>query len=415
MSWFSKLFKSKPQVTKSANQPIRIVGDRAFYPDDLINQLGRNGLGLRDYYGYLLHGYARNPYVGSAVNLITNTAATIPIQASSDDEVDGSFDFSEYLSHEQYIKVLINLLITGNAYLLKIRPDEDMSVIARLAGRNDSFTGLRVMYTPQVTINTVDGREYSKVLGYTYRDAAQIPAEDVIHIKFCNPVEDDHYGLSPLSKAETAFQASNNILAGEAFMHKNMGAQGVLSPKTSEYASDEDELRRIQKSLNERSAGVQNFGQITASTTAVEYVSTAKSPKDLMSVEGDTAKKGTIAACYNISPILIGDTSASTYDNYQTAREAMYEQAIFPLMELVNNALESDLLPEIDREGQKLVIDKSGIEALNKTDKTLSEKYAIDIQNGVITSEQVHDLLYPDLPFIAPATPESQPTGNQDE
>lgn len=383
----------------------QLVDGRTFVS---LDRIGFGGItNIQDFRLFLEDGYGSNPDVYAAINRISIPISAL-IREVKDDEgeviEDGELD--RLLNGLDYEKVSINLLATGNAYIWKqpkagALTEFEQSVSAIIGNDAPSqIECLKVLYTPDVTINTTDGTAYGEVSGYTYKSATPIPPEQIIHIKLPNTVEDSHYGLSPLYAAYMAWRASSNILASEAFIHDNMGTQGFLSQKGGDFASDLKEIDALNETFKSRNSGSKLSGQIHVTSNSYDYFNIGFTPKDLMSVEAHASKRAVIASVYSISPTLLGDMASSTYDNYTTAQEALYTDAVLPLDDRITRALTDQLIKSEFVLDAKLTTDTSGIEALNKTDKVLSEKVAIDLASGVITASEGRSILYPELPEI---------------
>jgi hypothetical protein len=84
-------------------------------------------------------------------------------------------------------------------------------------------------------------------------------------------------------------------------------------------------------------------------------------------LEGQGYNSAQTANIYNLAPQVIGDTSASTYDNYEQAVYGSYTECIFPLMDKVSGTWNRWLVPMYpDLKNAVLGYDKQSVETIQK-------------------------------------------------
>jgi phage portal protein BeeE len=80
-----------------------------------------------------------------------------------------------------------------------------------------------------------------------------------------------------------------------------------------------------------------------------------------------------ICRVMNVPPEMVGFSSSKTYSNYQTARRALYTEAVFPILELIVNELNHWLLPVYD-DRLVLGIDRDAVDAIREERVALFDK-----------------------------------------
>ena len=345
---------------------------------------------------FVQNGYGRNPYVYAVVDRIADVAAGLPRILTDEDggELRGSLASSAFLSlidtnkDEFYHKVISSLLVTGNAF---IYADND-AMFGPFPGE------LVVLLAQDVTIITTDGTESGPVRGYSVSSGGIIPAEDVLHIRFPNIVEDTNWGLSPLYSGQSVYTASNNTFTAKAAILENRGVSGILSAKDSNMPINPKDQKELQDNWNGRANGAQKFGGVHVTTAAMDYLDIGMSSSDLQLVEQNLENLRDVCRIYGVDSSLFGDPSNRTYSNQEQAKEAFYIDCILPLCKKVDNALGGWLLKDkFSVDGALWCVDVSQIGVLNKPEQELSTKLIGEVSSGIITIDEARAFLYPEL------------------
>lgn len=163
-----------------------------------LSQLAAPRWGRRDPSSLVRDGYLRNAVVYRCVRLIAESAASIPLRASSEELSELLARPSPEESGKQFLERLYaELQLTGNAFAEQIGFEEEDAPRA--------LYGLRAQRMSALS----DGHGW--VMAWEYRvgqRVRKIPRENVLHLKLFHP-EDDVLGLSPLSAARTALDLHN--------------------------------------------------------------------------------------------------------------------------------------------------------------------------------------------------------------
>ncbi len=250
-------------------------------------------------------------------------------------------------------KVYSFILLAGNSYLLKahgISLSEPPKFLYSL--RPD-----RMKVIPGNWIEPVAGWQYSA--GST---PVQLKADDVLQITEFNPL-DDWYGLSRVQVAAYQVDISNDARSwNKSLLQNNMTPSGVLN---FEAELMEDDREKLKAELQAKQAGTLNAGRFLITEGKATWTPTSLTAKDLDWINGQKMTFREICSIFGVPSMLLGDTEATTYNNYKEARRALYEETVLPLADLVRDELNSWLVPAYG-DGSRLDYDRDSIDALQE-------------------------------------------------
>jgi HK97 family phage portal protein len=298
----------------------------------------------RNYKSYADQGYAANDSVYKCCQYILTNGAAIPpklyTDASMETEIK-SHPILDRLAHpnnEQdgvtFREAIIGwYLIAGNAFIYAIRP-------GKTTGAPDELWVLEATKVKPIPTKT------RGISGYQFDDFDDtlnpIPAANVGHLRTWNPI-DPIFGLSPIQVAALMIDQQNAArkwnLALLSNMAKPSGAWVV------EAAIGKQERDQLEAKLAEKLAGARNAGRSPVLDGGAKWTQTSLPPSELDWLKSLQYNAGQIANVYSMPPQLIGDTSATTYNNMEQAKEASYTEAIFPTLDKLYALLTMWLIP----------------------------------------------------------------------
>lgn len=322
----------------------------------------------RNYKSFADQGFASNDTVFKCVTYITSNGAAIPPRLYTDRTMETEIPAHPLLdrlarpNNEQdgvtfREAVLGWYLIAGNAFLYAIRPGGNG---AKTSGSPDELWVLdpnKVKPLPSPTRG---------IVGYNFDDfeSAQnpIPAANIGHLRTWNP-KDPIFGISPIEVA--ALMVDQQTAARKW----NLGLlQNMAKPSgawVTEVALGKPERDRLEEAINQKLTGARNAGRVPVLDAGATWVPTGMAPSELDWLKSLQYNAGQIANLYNIPPQLIGDTSASTYNNMEQAKAASYTEAIFPALDKLYSLLTMWLVPMYpDLAGAFLYYDKATVEVV---------------------------------------------------
>ncbi len=228
-----------------------------------------------------------------------------------------------------------HLLLSGNAYLEVVRPDDD-APRELYALRPDRMrivpdvSGVPRAYRYEVEGRSVDW-PVDPISGVS----------DVLHVRDFHPL-DDWYGLSPIEAAAAAIDQHNAAAEHNAALLQN-GARpsGALVFRTD---PGPDGIRRVEEALLDRTQGPKQAGRPLVLGGDVDWKELGFSPKDMDFAELKAQAAREIAAAFGVPHLLVVSGEA-TYSNRADARLELWEHTVIPLLDRVSSALSTWLGP----------------------------------------------------------------------
>lgn len=262
--------------------------------------------------------------------------------------------------------------IAGNVYLEAVGPDRRPPVELYIH-RPDRM---------QVVVGTPS----EPVKAYQYQAGGttkQLPVENVLHWKTFHPL-DDWYGMPPLLAAKCSMDQNNAAREWNVSLTQNSArpsgllmikgasqapaattpakpnADGTV-PKRNAVRALIDEIRNWQGSKNAGRPGILGMPQ----GVDISWTQTAFTPLEVSWMEGLGLSAREICVVLNVPSLLVGDVDAKTYANYAEARRALYQDGIFPLLDLFLSDLNNWLCPKFG-EGLFLGYDTDAVDAVQE-------------------------------------------------
>lgn len=244
---------------------------------------------------------------------------------------------NEYQSFSELIENMIGYkLITGNSYVWANRLSN---------GKVAELVVLPSQYVAIVSDGTINGVE-----AYTFTLVGwdNLPAKDVIHLKYFNPYFDTNgqqlYGLSPLQAAYRTVQRSNDAKDTSVGMLQNQGPKGILYADESNDFGPEQAGKLKEDFYNQygtKTQGgiLQNAGRILIAGAKLGWVNMGMSPVDLQLLESEKITLRELCNVYGVNSALFNDPDNKTYNNMKEAKKEMLTQVVLPELVLIRDAL----------------------------------------------------------------------------
>jgi HK97 family phage portal protein len=192
-----------------------------------------------------------------------------------------------------------------------------------------------------------------------------------------NPIDPGLIGHLKLFSADDAVWGQSPVEAGAILVDMNKSSRAWNLALLQNYARmpgawvvptamAKNERDKLEEKLKEKMRGYANAGTPPVLDAGLSWQNMAVPPTDMDWLESIRRNSGDIANLYNIPPQLIGDTSASTYNNMEQAKAASYTEAIFPLLDRLYALWNNWLLPMYGIKGAYLYYDKESIEVIQE-------------------------------------------------
>lgn len=208
----------------------------------------------------------------------------------------------------------------------------------------------QTLYAPipyNVTINENLQGISPKSYSFTYFNKAfnNVDTQNILHLKRVNTLVDSHYGLATAVPTTSLWSISNQLFRNAWNLFRNSGIMGVLHGKGNSSVMTPKERGALQQQYNREAGNSEHLGKVYVTGTEMGFLSMGMNPTDLKSVEQNLQLKRDICAAFNVASQLFGDTDASTYSNMEQAERAMYINAILPICNRIDKALNNWLNP----------------------------------------------------------------------
>ncbi len=317
---------------------------------------------------FMKEGYRRNDTVHKCVSYIARNAAGVRLALYTD-----ATKKREIESHP-----LLDLLNTPNKDMSGNDFVESVSAYTLLTGNSYQYA-LRVAKNgpPEelwsLSPALIDIVPYPLgILRYDYRIKSSPVAfepELIGHTKFWNPSagspSEDLYGLSPIEVI--GIMVDINL----AYRKWNLAlTQNYAQPPgawTTPALLGKKEREALEHQVNQKYQGFKNAGKAPVLDGGLKFESYAVPPAQMAFLEGQGYNSVSIANIYNLAPQVVGDTSSSTYDNFEQAVYGSYTEAIFPLLDKVTGTWRRWLMPMYpDLKKAYLGYDKTSVETIQK-------------------------------------------------
>lgn len=314
---------------------------------------------------FMKEGYRRNDTVHKCVSYAARNAAGIRLALYTDKTrkreitthalLDKLGAPNKDMSGNDYVEsVCAYTLLIGNSYQYALRLAKN--------GPPDELWSLN-----PGKIDIVPGP--NRILRYDFKiKEPPTPFEPSLigHTKFWNP-DDDLYGLSPIEVA--GIFVDMNL----AYRKWNLAlTQNMAQPPgawTTPALLGKKERDTLEANINQKYNGFKNAGKAPVLDGGLKFESYMVPPAQMAFLEGQEYNSSQIANIYNLAPQVIGDTSASTYDNFEQAVYGSYTECIFPLMDKVCGTWNRWLVPmypDLKASGAYLGYDKQSVETIQK-------------------------------------------------
>lgn len=308
---------------------------------------------------------------------------------------------NKYVSaHSFWSGLIISYWCDGNAYIRKIR------------NRIGEVTQL--VYIPHYAMWprwNEDGTDFISwydyyVDGVTYK----VAKEDIIHVRYGLDPDNFRKGLSPLKAQLRQVSQDNQASTYGAVLLENFGVPGLIisaeggdTDPGAYLDPDSDESRHFERLLSARTTGDER-GKPIFSPVAIKIDKLGYSPEEMALKELITMPALRICSAFNINALVLGlpNENQGTYDNFEQAERAAWNNCVIPAMAVIAEELTNQLLiaePQFNYQpGQYIHFDLRSVRALQVNLKDLMPVIVQAAGGPVITPNEGREILqYPVL------------------
>jgi HK97 family phage portal protein len=341
-------------------QSLFIAEKKSFRAQPLVamHSVGQPQWSPRNYAGLAHAGFAGNAIGYRASRMIAEAAASVPLLLYQGDKEITQHPMKTLLAHPNpaqegrgLIENIISfLLVAGNSYI-------EVSKI------DDSPRELVVLRPDRVRV-IPDARGWTSQYEYSVNgQSVRIAAENVLHVKLFNPL-DDYYGMSPLEAAARAIDTHNSAAGWNKAMLDNAARpSGALVFSGGDGTMTQEQFSRLKAELEENFQGAANAGRPMVLEGGLDWKEMGYSPKDMEFIAAKDSAAREIALAFGVPPMLLGIPGDNTFSNYAEANRTFWCQTVIPMLGRVTEALSGFIGPAFG-ENLRLDFDLDRVEAL---------------------------------------------------
>ena len=390
MGLFDRFFKQEEKPTEKKEAP-KVMFNKLNAYSSKTN---------RRYKDYAKDGYQENAIVHRCIQLISNSASAVKINVFSGDTKLDNHELISLLQRpnplqsgvEYFSSLYSYLLISGNSYLLR---------------DTEGFTPPRELYLLRPDRIEIKANEsiipesYNYVIDGVTRNVYRVDPTtgqgQIKQIKLWSPL-DDFYGLSPIMAS--AYNIDQHNLAGMhnvALLKNGCTPSGMLKFEPTDETGmstqlTDDQRARLLEDLEFRFQGTHNSGRPMLLEGNFSYQQLGLNPKDMDFLELLNLSAREIALCFGVPAQLIGIPDSQTYSNMETAKLALYEETVIPLLARVESDLNEYLSPLYDGD-IRIQYDLDSIPAMAEKRKQVYENVVQGVNAGILTRNEARDRL----------------------
>lgn len=238
-----------------------------------------------------------------------------------------------------------------------------------------------------------------------------LDVRDVFHLKMTNPIftEDGGQlrGLSPLVAGLKYLQLDDKSIEAWIKSIENEGAKGIISPNTPnpDFWLQPEQVKLLDKEIDERIAGVKNKNKIVASSMPLQYTQIGLSPDALSLIQALEHSRVNLCDLWNV-PATLFDPNP-TYQNQKEAGLQFVRNVIIPYLEKEEQKLNEWLVkPFSERDNKNYYIDNDTSQfdelAISLDERQSLAKILTINEMRIIEGYDTIDNPYADEVFIEP-------------
>jgi len=347
---------------------------------------------LRDFMGGLtghmsktraLNTYGKSLYVFACVKKIAQKTASIDFALFNIKNTSGDKEeifVSEALDllyrpnpfqtkTEFFEKYMINKLLTGESFVLKVRANGPGSEVVELWNLRPDY--MRILIDKNDP-RLIKGYEFNRADGRTVFDP-----EDIIHDAYPSPI-DDFGGIAPLQPARVRVDTEQFASEYQANFFKNNARPDFILETPGKVSSDQKE--EIRESWDKRHKGKQNSGKGAILEGGLKYQQVSISQREMDYIESMKFTRDDILVAYGVPKPIVAITDDVNLANAKTAMEIFLAETIEPEIKRLCEKLNEHLVYQ--EYGLNFYIDYDR-SFLPENEKERAEIDEIEIRSGV--------------------------------
>lgn len=241
------------------------------------------------------------------------------------------------------------------------------------------------------------------VNSYEYKrsalDVKEVPEEDVVHLRFADPL-DDFYGLPPLLSASRSLDTDDQALDYVRAFFRNAGTpHGILTFKVE---ATPDERQRVKDLWRDQFGGRDGWHSLSVIDADVEYKEIGTTLDKLKMDHIFDTTETRLCMVFQVPPILVATRIGllrATYANYKDARASFWRETLVPMYVRLEEKLNHGLVMREFGTGLRMRFDLSMVEELQESVDSKRNWALKSWEAGLATRNEAREIV--ELPEIA--------------
>ena len=285
--------------------------------------------------------------------------------------------------------VVMDKSLAGNSYLLKVRAGGPVTMPLELWR----------LRPDKVKIIPGDGHvkayEYDRG-GDGRRDIVTYPANDIIHFKERNPL-DEFYGMPPLLPVSGRIDIDGYMTSflRTFFERGGTGPGSILSVKNRLTEDQKDEIRTRARRQFGGTSGFHEWLVLDQTESSYTQLGLDRGLRDALPKELDAMSEARIAMIFGIPGSILGlliGYESSSYANKRQDWQTLWDVTMAPMLSDMDDVLNLSLVPEFPRIDEVL-FDMDDIKALQEDVDAIQERERKNFLAGATSFQEFRDAI----------------------
>ena len=270
---------------------------------------------------------------------------------------------------EFYEKYMINKLLVGENFVLKVRANGPGSEVVELWNLRPDYMQILIdKNDPRL----IKGYQFSRADGRTVFDP-----EDIIHDAYPSPI-DDFGGIAPLQPARVRVDTEQFASEYQANFFKNNARPDFILETAGKVSGDQKD--EIREAWDKRHKGAKNSGKGAILEGGLKYQQVSISQREMDYIESMKFTRDDILVAYGVPKPIVAITDDVNLANAKTAMEIFLKETIEPEIKRLCEKMNEHLI--YDEYGLNFFIDYDK-SFLPEDARLRAEIDEIEIRSGV--------------------------------
>lgn len=211
---------------------------------------------------------------------------------------------------------------------------------------------------------------------------------NVIAGRWPNPF-DDLYGLAPMRAAKDAVISSYYMVRYDHKFFRNSARPDLIVGFKGKL---DEEQRRMNKEAWDDFKGVDNAHRAAIFSGEPDVTTVTQNPRDVEFEQGRRMSREEECAAFGVFPVLVGDMTRATYNNFENAEPIFWKITMIPKLAYFASWASAVILPffpDVDEFGFNV----SEVPALARAEGWRAERVAKEANEGIITRNEGREQL----------------------